>query len=147
MEIQQDFKDLLELLNSRDVDYLIVGGYALAFHGCPRFTGDIDIYIKPTRENAERVLSALGAFGFGGIGIGLDDLCTPEKVIQLGVPPVRIDLLTSISGVSVDQAFSDAVVGEYGDVQVYFLSRECLVTNKKASGRSKDLADLEALGE
>ena len=147
MEIQQDFKELLELLNSNKVEYVIVGGYAVAFHGHPRFTGDIDIYVNPTQGNAERVLKALDEFGFGGTGIEIDDLSNPGKVIQLGHPPVRIDIITSISGVTPEEAFKDFDTGEYGKVPVRFLNRDKLIANKRTIGRKKDLADLEALGE
>ena len=98
MEIQQDFRDLLELFNSNKVDYIIVGGYALAFHGAPRYTGDIDIYVKPDVRNAEQIMSALDDFGFGSVGLDAVDFVKPGQIIQLGVPPVRIDIITSIGG-------------------------------------------------
>jgi hypothetical protein len=125
---------------------LIVGGYAVAFHGAPRLTGDIYIYVRPSRENAERLLNTLCAFGFGEVGLEVDDFAVPGKVVQLGVPPVRIDFVTSVSGVSCEEAFSKAVPGTYGGVPANFLSRDCLMANKRACGRKKDLADLEALG-
>jgi len=99
MEIQQDFKDLLELFNAHKVEYIIVRGYALAFHGAPRYTGDIDIFVKPDDENATRIMSALEDFGFGSVGLVAQDFERPRQVVQLGVPPVRIDIITSISGV------------------------------------------------
>lgn len=147
MEVQQDFKELLALFNAHNVKYLIVGGYALAFHGAPRYTGDIDIFIKPDKENACYIMMALKDFGFGAVGIKQEDLETPGKVIQLGYPPVRIDIITSISGVSWDEAFDGRDDGRYGDVPVHYIGREQYVLNKKTSGRKKDLADLEALGE
>jgi len=147
MEVQKDFKELLELFNAHKVEYLIVGGYALAFHGAPRYTGDIDFFVKPDPGNAERILKALDDFGFGSIGLKKEDLNDPDKVIQLGYPPVRIDIITSISGVSWDEAYSDRVAGTYGEASVYYISRNHFVMNKKTSGRKKDLADLEALGE
>jgi hypothetical protein len=147
MEIQQDFKELLELFNAHKVKYLIVGGYALAFHGAPRYTGDIDIYVKPDAENAKHILAALDEFGFGSVGLMEEDLKTPNKVVQLGFPPVRIDIITSISGVSWDDAFENREEGEYGDIPVYYIGKKHYVINKRASGRKKDLADLEALGE
>ena len=136
MEIQIDFKELLELFNGHKVEYLIVGGYALAFHGAPRYTGDIDIFIKPDLENAKRILKALYDFGFGSIGIKEDDLQSPDKVVQLGYPPVRIDIITSISGVSWDEAYSDRDRGMYGDIPVYYISRDHYVLNKSQQKKS-----------
>jgi hypothetical protein len=147
MEIQPDYKELLELLNAHNVDYIIVGAYALAFHGAPRFTGDIDIFVKPDPENAERILAVLKEFGFGSLDLDKSDFQQPDQVIQLGVPPVRVDLLTSLTGVPWQQAYSGKVKAAYGDVPVYFLGRSEFIANKKALGRKKDLADIEALGE
>jgi hypothetical protein len=147
MEIQQDFKELLELFNVHNVEYLVVGGYALAFHGAPRFTGDIDLLVKADRENAKRILAALADFGFGSLELSEDDFALPQKVIQLGVPPIRIDIMTSLSGVSWEKAASGKVQGKYGDVTVYFIGKNDFVTNKRTLGRKKDLADIEALGE
>ena len=147
MEIQPDFKDLLALFNAHTVEYIIVGGYALAFHGAPRYTGDIDIYVKPDEKNAAGIMSALEEFGFGSVGLSAEDFGKPGQVIQLGVPPVRVDIITSIAGVSWDEAFSDRVSGKYGDIQVHYIGREQFIINKKAVGRKRDLADLEALGE
>ncbi len=147
MEIQPDFKELLALLNAHNVDYVIVGAYALAFHGAPRFTGDIDIFVKPDPKNAERILAALKEFGFGSLDLDASDFQQPDKVIQLGVPPVRVDLITSLTAVSWQQAYSGRVEGDYSDVPVYFLGRKEFLANKKALGRKKDLADIESLGE
>ena len=146
MEIQQDFKDLLELLNAHKVEYIIVGGYALAFHGAPRYTGDIDIFVKPDDENAACIMSALEVFGFGSVGLVAQDFERPGQVVQLGVPPVRIDIITSISGVTWDEAFSHRAQGKYGDIQVHYIGHEQFIMNKRAMGRKKDPADLEALG-
>ena len=147
MEVQQDFKELLELFNAYKVEYVIVGGYALAFHGAPRYTGDIDILVKPDEENARRVLDALDEFGFGSAGLEKSDFTYSEKVVQLGVPPVRVDIITSLTGVSWEEAFSGRVKGKYGDIPVYYLGRDQFISNKRAIARKKDLADLEALGE
>jgi hypothetical protein len=147
MEIQKDFKELFECFNAHSVSYLIVGGYAMAFHGAPRFTGDIDLYVKPDPANAERILKALDMFGFGGLDLAVEDFLQPDKVVQLGVPPVRIDLVTSISGVSWEDAFKGAMKGYYGDAPVLYLGRDAFILNKKATGRKRDAADLEALGE
>ncbi len=147
MEVQPDFRDLLELFSAHAVEYVIVGGYALAFHGAPRFTADLDILVKGSPENAQRILSALAEFGFKSVGLKADDFQDPEKVVQLGVPPVRVDILTSLTGVSWEEAFSGRIQGRYGNVTVHFLGRDQLIDNKRALGRKRDLADLEALGE
>ncbi|MBI4679291.1 MAG: hypothetical protein HY748_17085 [Elusimicrobia bacterium] len=146
MEAQQDFKELLELFNAHAVEYLIVGAHALAFHGAPRYTGDMDVYVCSAAENARRVMAALRDFGFGSTGLSESDFSEPDKVVQLGHPPVRIDLMTSLSGLSWDEAFAHRMAGEYGDVPVSFIGREQFVANKRACGRKKDLADIEALG-
>lgn len=147
MEAQQDFKELLALFNAHSVEYVIVGAYALAFHGVPRYTGDMDIYVLPTEANAAHIMAALEEFGFGSVGLSAQDFMQPDKVVQLGYPPVRVDLMTSISGVSSEDAFNRRVWGEYGEVPVFYLGRNDFVANKRACGRRKDLADLEALGE
>ncbi len=147
MIIQPDFKELFALFNAHNVEYIIVGGYALAFYGAPRFTGDLDLFVKPTPENAQRILDALKEFGFGSVGLTRSDFEQPDQVIQLGVSPVRIDLITSLSGIGLDEAFEDRRTGQYGDIPVYFIGRKQLVANKRAVGRKRDEADLEALGE
>jgi hypothetical protein len=145
MEAQQDFKELLACLNARGVDYMIVGGYALAFHGAPRFTGDLDVWVKPEAENARRVLAALTDFGFGALDLKEEDFVSPDRVVQLGVPPVRVDIITSISGVSWEQAAPCRVPGPYGEARAFYIGRADLIANKRACGRRKDLADIEAL--
>ena len=147
MEIQKDFKELLELFNTHKVEYLIVGGYALAFHGAPRFTGDIDLLVKADSENAKRILSALEGFGFGSVKLSEADFTSPNNVIQLGAPPVRVDIMTSLTAVGWEKAEADKVQGNYGDIAVYFISKDDFIANKRALGRKKDLADLEALGQ
>lgn len=147
MEVQPDFKELLALFNDHRVNYMIVGGYALAFHGAPRFTGDLDVFVKPDHENAQGIVAALDAFGFASLGLTADDFERPDQVVQLGVSPVRIDLITSITGVSWDEAFAGRIPSTYGDVPVSYIGRQQFISNKRATGRTKDLADLEALGE
>ncbi len=147
MEVQPDFRELLALFNKHGVEYLIVGGYALAFHGAPRFTGDIDLFVRPDVQNASRVVGALSEFGFGSLGLTTSDFTAAEKIIQLGRPPVRVDLLTSLTGVSWEQAAASRVHGSYGDISVHFIGRNQFIANKRATGRRKDLADIEALGE
>lgn len=147
MEIQPDFKELLALFERNKIEYVVVRAFAMAFHGAPRFSGDIDLYVRPTPENAQRITKTLTEFGFGSLGLKEDDFSRPGEIIQLGQPPVRIDLITSISGVTWEEAEKGKVLGHYGDVPVPFLGRAQFVANKRASGRKKDLADLEALGE
>lgn len=147
MEIQQDFKELLALFNAHKVEYIIVGAYALAFHGAPRFTGDIDILVRPMPENAKKILSALDDFGFGSVNLTIEDFQKSDHVVQLGHPPVRVDIVTSITGVSWEDAERGKQSGLYGDVPVFFLGKEQYIANKRATGRLKDRADLEALGE
>jgi hypothetical protein len=147
MEIHTDFKELLELFNKHKVEYLVVGGYALAFHGAPRFTADIDLFVRPDQENAERILAALDEFGFGSLDLSEDDFTTQGQIIQLGVPPIRIDIITSVSGVSWEKATLDKVPGQYDQTPVFFIGREDFITNKKSTGRKRDIADIEALGE
>jgi len=147
MEIRTDFKELLELFNRHRVEYLVVGGYALAFHGAPRVTGDIDLFVRPTSENAERILAALDEFGFASLNLSKDDFTTPGMVVQLGVPPVRIDIITRVSGVSWEKADAGKVAGNYADTPVFFIGREDFISNKRATGRVKDAADIEALGD
>lgn len=147
MEIQPDYKDLLKLFNENEVEYTIVGAFALAYYGVPRYTGDIDIYLKPYKQNADRIISALTEFGFGSLGLGSSDFETENQVIQLGVPPVRIDLITSLTGVSWEEVYNNRQLGHYGDIKVNYIGRDQFIKNKRATGRKKDLADLEMLGE
>ena len=147
MEIQPDFRDLFALFNENRVEYLIVGGYALAFHGAPRYTGDIDVFVRPHAENAQRIINALAAFGFQFPDLTVEDFVNPDKVVQLGVPPVRVDLITSITGVSWEEATASKESGTFGDVPVYYIGRQQYIANKRATGRKKDFADIEALGE
>lgn len=147
MEVQKDFRELFALFNEHKVEYVIVGGYALAFHGAPRYTGDIDILIHPAPANAHRILEALDEFGFGSVGLTAADFQKPENVIQLGVPPVRVDIITSLTGVSWEDVSAGKIQGKYADIPVYYIGREQFISNKRAVGRKKDLADLEALGE
>jgi hypothetical protein len=147
MKVQRDFKELPALLNEHKVEYVIVGGYALAFHGAPRYTGDMDILVKSDERNAKRILAALNDFGFGNLQITTGDFEKPDMVVQLGVTPVRVDILTSLTGVSWEQIYSNKIEGKYGDVQVNYIGRKQFIVNKRATARKRDLADLEALGE
>ena len=145
--LNKDFKEFIKLLNSRKVEYLIVGGYALAAHGHPRYTGDIDIWIDPVDKNIALVLDALKAFGFGELGISAADLAAPKSVVQLGYPPARIDLLSSIDGVNFAACFAKRVVMHIDQVDLPVISVADFRANKLAVGRLKDLADVEALDQ
>lgn len=145
MKLQSDLREFIELLSSRGVEYVIVGGHAVAFHGYPRFTGDTDFFVRPTESNAARVLAVLGDFGFGGLGIELADLTKPDQVIQLGLPPNRIDILTGISGVGFDEVWAGRAEADLDGLPVAFIGKVQLLENKRATGRTKDLADAEEL--
>ncbi len=144
-----DFEDFLRALLEADVRFMVVGAHALAVHGIPRATGDIDVWIQASTKNADRVWSALTAFGapMESIGIKRDDLAKPDMVIQIGLPPRRIDLLTGLSGLTFDEVWADRIVQETGSLRIPFIGRAALVLNKRETGRLKDKADLEALGE
>lgn len=145
MKISQDFREFVEFANSRNLQFLIVGGYAVAFHGHPRYTKDLDIWIERTPENVDKLLAVLDDFGFGSAGLGKSDFLQPNRVIRLGKPPLQIDLLTSISGVEFPDCYPNRQYLVSDDVRLPFISIEDLKTNKRASGRHQDLADLENL--
>lgn len=144
--LNEDFKEFAGLLHSNRVDYLIVGGYALAAYGHPRYTGDLDFWIGTDSANATRAMGALEQFGFGSLGIGRDDLTIPNRVIQMGFPPGRIDLLTSIDGVEFAPCFARRMTVAVDGMTLHFISLEDFKINKRSTGRNKDLADLDALG-
>jgi hypothetical protein len=145
MPLNNDSKEFIALLNSHGVEYVIVGAHSLAFHARPRFTGDLNIFIRPTPRNATRIVAVLNEFGFGELGVSESDFTTPEQLIQLGRTPNRIDLLTRISGVDTDAAFATKVPADLDTVPVFFLSKPLLIANKRAVGRPQDLADLTEL--
>jgi hypothetical protein len=132
-------------LNSNRVEYLVVGAYAVSWHGYPRYSADVDFLIRPSPVNAVRVLQALDQFGFDCLDISASDLTVPGKVIQLGCEPNRIDLLTSITGVSFDDAWDDRAAGDLDGLPVHFIGRSSLIRNKEATGRAKDRIDAEEL--
>lgn len=146
MNIQPDFEDFLRLLETHRVDYMIVGGYAVAFHGFPRFTKDLDVFFDVSQANSERLRQALVAFGFREQSVPLESLAVAGNVIAIGNAPVRIDLLNRIDGVTFAEAKSNAVRGQYGDIEVTFIGRHELIRNKQATTRAKDKADVEELG-
>jgi hypothetical protein len=132
-------------LKARNVKALVVGGYAVAFHGRPRFTKDIDVFVESSPENADRLMLALADFGFGGVGLAAGDFATSGKIVQLGVAPNRIDLITSIDGVSFEEAWPHRVAGPFGQQTVDYIGLAELLRNKRASGRPQDLIDVEDL--
>ena len=143
--LSRDFKEFIESLNASNVRYLVVGGYAVALHGCPRYTKDLDVWIEPKIQNANNVLNALTAFGFGSLDITADDFLEEGNIIQLGYPPNRIDLITSLKGLMFENCYPERVQVEIQGVLIDFIDIENLKTNKKATGRPQDLADLENL--
>jgi hypothetical protein len=147
--VNDDFVDLLRCLLEAEAQFLVVGAHALAVHGVPRATGDLDIWIRCDEQNAARAWKGLQAFGapLHALGIRQADLATPGIVAQIGMPPRRIDILTEISGVRFDDAWPRRVLRRVGNVEAAFLGREDFRSNKRASGRAKDLADIEALGD
>ena len=142
--LNRDFKEFAESLNACGVEYLVVGGYALAAHGHPRYTGDIDFWVSPAAGNLERVILALQRFGFGSLGLTTADF-VPDTVIQLGQPPRRIDLMTCIDGADFGACWSRRETLRLDGVDLPFIGLEDFKANKRATGRLKDLADLEAL--
>jgi hypothetical protein len=147
VDVHNDFKELLALLNAHKVDYLVVGAFALAHHGAPRYTGDLDILVKPDEQNAKRILDCLNEFGFSSLSLQVSDFLEPDQVLQLGVAPVRVDFINSLTGVTWQEAFDSRSKGTLADVLVYFLGKDAIFKNKKTLGRPKDLADIDALRE
>ncbi len=143
-DIHPDFVDFLKVLNEYTVEYVVVGGHAVGFYGHPRNTGDMDVVMRPTQENAECMVKAVEAFGAGQFGYTKEDYLSGD-FIQFGVIPVRIDVATRIDGVDSEKLWNDAVPGTLGGVPVNFPSKECLITNKREAGRDKDIQDLNAL--
>ena len=145
MLINQDFKEFLQLLNENKVQYLVIGGYAVAFHGHPRYTKNIDIWLLPETKNIKNLLQALEDFGFASLELKIDDFLDPDQIIQLGYPPNRIDLLTDLQGVDFKTCYDNKIEVEIEGIKINFIDLENLKKNKKATGRHQDLADLEKL--
>lgn len=143
--LTKDFKEFFELLNTEEVEYLLIGGFAVALYGHVRYTSDIDAWVGTSPENVRRVVSALRKFGFSSQTVDESLFSGPRKVFQMGVPPYRIDLLTKISGLDFYEAYANRRVGKFDDLEVQLISLEDLKTNERASGRNKDLADLDYL--
>lgn len=147
MNLAPDFDEFCELLLARHVEFVVVGAYALAFHGAPRFTGDLDIFVRPTEPNGVRLLDAIAAFGFPTAPMTPADLAAGGKVVEMGVPPVQIHVMSHIDGVTWDEVWQTHERGRLGLHEVPFIGREAFLRNKRAAGRPKDLADVDALRE
>lgn len=145
MKLEPDLREFIELLNAREVRYVIVGAIALAYHGRPRYTGDIDFFVEASERNAALLTEVLDQFGFANVGIDKEDFTALDQVVQLGVDPHRMDLMTSISGVAFEEAWNSREYGDLDGMQVPFISKELLKRNKRAVGRTQDLADLDYL--
>lgn len=140
-----DFKEFLQLLNTYEVEYLLICGYAVGYHGYPRTTGDMDLWIATTPENANKLLAVLDDFGFGSVGASAELLQQTNRVIRMGVPPLRIELLTTLSGVDFAACYQDRIIDGLDGVTVNIINLPQLKANKRASGRLKDLNDLQHL--
>ena len=145
MILNKDFREFIELLNAHKVKYLIVGGYAVTVHGYPRYTNDLDIWLWADNDNAQKIIAVLKDFGFGTLKITEKDFLVSDRIIQLGYPPNRIDLLTGVSGLSFDECYPHKISFEIDGLEIDFIDIDNLKKNKKASGRHKDLNDLENL--
>ena len=143
--MNQDFKELLLAFNGHDVEYLIVGAHALAAHGHVRATKDLDLWVRPETSNAEKVLQALSDFGAPLSDLTADDLSKKETIFQIGLPPIRIDIITNIDGVEFEEAWPHRLETAFGEVRAFVISRHHLITNKKTAGRLQDLADVQQL--
>jgi predicted nucleotidyltransferase len=141
----QDYKEFFQLLNDNQVHYLVVGGYAVALHGYPRYTKDIDIWIELSKENALQIIKTLGQFGFASLGLKENDFLVEDQIIQLGYAPNRIDIITTLPGVTFNECYEKRLSVEIDGVKVNLIDLDSLRKNKKASGRFQDLADLEKL--
>jgi predicted nucleotidyltransferase len=145
MEINKDFKEFIELLNGHEVKYLVIGGYAVNFHGYPRYTKDIDFWIWMKRENIGKLIEAIKDFGFGTIGLQEEDFLAPNNVVQLGYEPYRIDLLVDLDNSDFESCFAKRSVEELEGTLVNFIGLDDLISVKKRAGRLQDLADAEQL--
>jgi hypothetical protein len=145
MEVAPDFDEFIACLTAHGVEFVIVGAYALAYHGAPRFTGDLDVLICPTTDNASRLLAALDAFGFPATGLTPEAVADERRMLEMGVPPVQIHVMSTISGVTWPEIWAHHVDGPFGTRTVPYIGREALIRNKRAAARPKDLSDIDAL--
>ena len=145
MNVEKDFREFIALLNKYKVRYLIIGGFAFSYYAEPRFTKDIDILIDSEGSNAKNLILAIQDFGFKDIELTSADFLTPSQVIQLGIAPLRIDLLTVIKGLDFLELWHNRTTGKYGNIETFFISKQDLIKSKRLSGRKQDLADIEKL--
>ncbi len=145
--LNQDFKEFIQLLNDNQVKYLVIGGYAVAIHGHPRYTKDIDIWVEMSPENSQKLMKALAEFGFGSLGLSAEDFQAADRIVQLGYPPNRIDLITTPDGIDFETCYREKIEVEINNIKVNFIDLKNLKKNKQASGRLQDLADIENLSE
>jgi hypothetical protein len=143
--LSKDFKEFIELLNENNVRYLVVGGYAVAFHGHPRYTKDLDVWIELSADNANKIIDALKKFGFGSLGLNPDDFLQSDQIIQLGYPPNRIDILTTLKDLKFEDCYKTKIGVEIQGLPIYFIDIENLKKNKRAAGRPQDIADADNL--
>lgn len=143
--LTEDFKEFVRLLQKHNAEYLIVGGYAVGYHGYPRYTGDLDIWLNPSTENAQKLIKVVQEFGFSSLQLSMQDFTKEGNVIQLGYPPLRIDLLNQIDGVNFEACYKNKLQVDIDEIIVNFISYKDLLENKKATGRHRDLDDLEHL--
>jgi len=145
MNLSSDLRAFVESLNAAGVKYVVVGGYAVAFHGHPRFTGDIDFFVDSSAENAEKIVRAIELFGFGSLGLKPEDFIKPDSVVQMGYPPNRIDIINEIDAVTFDEAWASRLLTQLEGVPVTYIAKDLLIRNKKAVNRPKDLGDISKL--
>ncbi len=145
IQLPIDFKEFLRLLNAKRVEYMVVGGYAVSFHGYPRNTGDIDVWIATNADNLQKVIDALGDFGLTDPELNADVFSDPTRILRVGVPPLRIEIMTDLSGVSFARCCVNRVFAEVDGITVPFIGPDDLRENKQAAGRQKDMIDLEHL--
>jgi hypothetical protein len=145
--MEEDFLEFIKLLNSHKVEYLVIGGHAVAMYGYPRFTGDIDIWINATETNAQRISKVMQEFGFGSLGLGKEDFLKKDNIIQLGYSPVRIDVMNSISGVEFNDAYPRKKIVAIENTDINFIHIEDLIKNKVSTGRMQDQLDVNKLNE
>ncbi len=147
MKLQKDLREFIELLNAANVRYVVVGGYAVAFHGHPRATGDIDVFIETSEANAQKMEDVIRRFGFQATGLTREDFAQSDVIVQLGVPPNRIDIITSVDAVPFEEAWATRIDSMLAGTSIRMISKELLLRNKRALGRSQDVADAERISE
>lgn len=145
MTLDKDFEEFVFLLNKHAIDYMIVGGYALAFHGKPRHTGDLDIWIDLSEDNAQKMIDVINDFGMGSLGMEKQDFLKKGGITQIGYPPLRIDILNEIDGISFNQAYPNKLIIDIDGLQVNYIGLEDLIINKQVSGRQQDISDVKQL--